>query len=321
MLTLEPTILNRFEEDGYVVAEGLLDPVDDLQPVVDEYSELLDRLATEWWREGRIPSAYSGLSFSDRLTRIAVDTGGNHSQHLEISLPQKNIRPDTPMHHGPATFDLLRNAKLLDGVETFIGPEIYSNPVQHLRVKPPERYIPEAKLTDANLASTYWHQDQGVITEDADDSNVLTVFIAVTEATVDNGCLAVVPGSHKGGLGPHCLAPSYKGIPDEHVGENRVPVPMKPGDVLFMTRLTKHSSLPNVSDEIRWSFDIRYSPIGEPTGRPWFPGFVARSRANPESELTDPEVWAQKWREARSALAKGEMPNFNRWDPNDPMCA
>ena len=321
MVLLERSILDRFEEDGYVVVESLLDPVDDLQPVVDEYSALLDRLATEWWRDGRIRSAYSGLPFGDRITRIAIDTGGYYSQYFEISLPQKGIRPDTPMHHGPAVFNLLRNSKLLDGVETFIGPEIYSNPVQHIRVKPPERYIPDDKLTDANLASTYWHQDQGVITEDADDSNVLTVFIAVTDATVDNGCLAVVPGSHKGGLGPHCLAPSYKGIPDEHVGENRVPLPMKSGDVLFMTRLTKHSSLPNVSDGIRWSFDIRYSPIGEPTGRPWFPGFVARSRANPESELTDPEVWALKWREARSALSKGEMPNFNRWDPNDPMCA
>ena len=57
---------------------------------------------------------------------------------------------------------------------------------------------------------------------------------------------------------------------------------MKKGDVLFMDRLTMHASLPNVSDEIRWSFDLRYNRTGDATGRSWFPGFVARSRSNPE---------------------------------------
>lgn len=64
-------------------------------------------------------------------------------------------------------------------------------------------------------------------------------------------------------------------------------MPVQRGDVLFLTRWTVHSSLSNHSDEIHWSFDLRYHPIGQATGREAFPGFVARSRANPDSELHD----------------------------------
>lgn len=42
--------------------------------------------------------------------------------------------------------------------------------------------------------------------------------------------------------------------------------------------------------------DLRYNPIGQHSGREAFPGFVARSRANPDSELDDPKVWASIWR-------------------------
>jgi len=314
-------MLAKYEDEGYVIAQGLLDPEADLRPVVDEYTGLLDGLARQWHEDGTISDRHEGLPFGQRLVRIASETGGAYYQPFDISLPQRDISEDTPMHHGPAAFNLLRNPKLLDAVEAFVGPEVYSNPVQHVRLKPPERCLPAKDLGNAAISRTYWHQDQGVMTEDADDSNILTVWVPITEATVENGCLEVVPRSHHAGLGPHCFTPSSKGLPEVHVGDTRVPLPMSPGDVLFMTRLTKHGSLSNETDEIRWSFDLRYSPIGQPTGRRWFPGFVARSRANPESELGDGSVWARKWAEARSALSRGETPNFHRWDPNDPMCA
>ena len=322
MITAEKTVQGEFQERGYVVMEGLLDPETDLQPVLDEYSVLVDRLAEGWLREGKISSYDHRQPIADRLLHIMRETHGACSRHLDISLPQKDIREDTPVHSGPAIFDLLRNPRLLDAVEMFIGPEIYSNPVQHVRIKPPERYFPvEERQKDVALVNTYWHQDQGVISEEADGSDILTVWLPIMEATEENGCLMVVPGSHRGGLAQHCFTPTSKGIPEPFVGDEQVPLPMRPGDVLFMTRLTKHASLPNVSDGVRWSFDLRYSPIGQPTGRPWFPGFVARSRAHDEWELSDHDAWADMWREARSALAHGELPRFNRWDPDDPVCA
>ena len=52
---------------------------------------------------------------------------------------------------------------------------------------------------------------------------------------------------------------------------------MEPGDVLFLNKLTMHASLPNLSEDVRWSVDVRYQPTGEPTGRPLVPG-LCRSK-------------------------------------------
>ena len=314
--------MEQFEEEGYVLVEGLLDPQTDLEPVVDEYSDLMDEHAGEWFK-GDIPDGFGDLSFSERLMEVARSTGGEYYQPLDISLPLKDIRADSPMHYGPAAFDLLRNSKVLDAVEEFIGPEIYSNPVQHVRIKPPESLLPEDKRESGMVGRTFWHQDLGVVTEDATDSDMLTVWIPVTDATEENGCLAVEPRSRHRGLHRHCFTSSSRpGLHKDHHADPQVPVPAKAGDILFMHKLTKHGSLTNKStDEVRWSFDLRYSPTGHATGRGCFPGFVARSRSHPHSELKDPQAWAEMWQEARSQLAKGETPNFTRWDPNDPMCA
>ena len=68
---------------------------------------------------------------------------------------------------------------------------------------------------------------------------------------------------------------------------------MESGAVLVMDKLTMHASLPNLSEDIRWSVDLRYQPGGEPTGWPWFPGFVALSRSAPESVLANAAAWPQ----------------------------
>ena len=94
--------------------------------------------------------------------------------------------------------------------------------------------------------------------------------------------------------------------------EDALPVPLQRGGVLFLHRRTCHASLPNRSDDIRWSFDLRYNPTGQPTGRGVFPGFVARSRSHPEMELRDPRAWAEIWYAARRALARQSDPTYNR---------
>lgn len=315
-------VLDEFDEQGYVVLHGLLDPAEDIQPVVDEYDCLLDRLAREWRAQDRLTAAFEALPFAERLTEVARETGGDYYQYFDISLPQGAIDADTPMHTGPEVFALLRNERLLDAVEMFVGPEIFCNPVQHTRIKPPAAVLPENKRYHAGIAKTQWHQDIGVVTEEADDSDMLTVWLPVTEATEENGCLVVVPGSHRHGIDLHCVADGGRtGIPDGNISPDQTSLPMKPGDVLFMTKYTQHGSLENLSDTIRWSFDLRYNPTGQATGRPWFPGFVARSRSNPESELRDPKRWAERWSQARDDIAATDLPEFRRWDPDDPLCA
>lgn len=316
------TLLNQLEDEGYIVVKELLKVENDLQPVMEEYSLLLNKLSQSLYASGSISNTYENLPFDKRLTALLIETNGAIYQNLEISLPQNGIDFGTPIHHGPAVFQLLRNPKLLDVIEKLIGPEIYSNPVQHVRIKPPQNLLSTDQQENSLISQAIWHQDQGTVREEADETTILTVWIPVVDATEENGCLVVVPGSHRQGLSLHCEMPAgTHEIPERFIESNRKTLPMKAGDVLFMTKATMHSSLPNISDGIRWSFDLRYNPIGEATGRPWFPGFVARSRAYPSSELQDPEIWAKSWREARANLAKQETPVFQRWDHNDPLCA
>jgi len=324
-MKLATDLRSRFETDGYVVVRGLLSWKDDLQPVVTEYEGVLDQLIARWLSEGRLTSTYADLPFGERLSSAVTEAELQYGQDFDISLPQANVTEQTPMHHGPAVFNLMRCPRLLDVVEQFVGSEIYSNPVQHTRIK-----LPESKLSDKTRTALSGrialHQDLGVITDEADKTDMLTVWFPMTKANVENGCLIVVPASHRGGLALHCRSrnpPTFNQvcIPEALHSENKVPLTMDPGDVLFMHRQTQHEGLPNRSDAIRWSFDLRYHPIGQPTGRPWFPGFVARSRANPETELRDPQQWSAMWREARRKLAAGGEVAFNRWKQGDPRCA
>jgi phytanoyl-CoA hydroxylase len=307
-------LLRQFAEEGYAIARSVLNPCEDLQPVIEEYGAAADRLAEKCLVEGAISSYNRHCSEEDRLLQLMRQTDGRCFQFLDITLPvEDQILDDTPMHLGPNVFGLLRNARLLDCIEDFIGPEIYCVPVQHMRIKPPEVQISDKTQshTLTLTARTSWHQDLIVVTDDADETNMLGVWLPLNDATVENGCLVVVPGSHKRGLVRHCDTPTFQGIPNELVGNNQRPLPVKPGDVIFLHPLIMHASLSNSSNGARWSFDLRYCPTGQPTGRKWFPGFVARSRAYPESELTDPQVWAEAWHAARASLAGRPRPNFH----------
>jgi hypothetical protein len=266
------------------------------------------------------------LPFWQRLLKILEsDQASEIYHHLDISLPQGGITAGTPIHTGPAVFAVLRSPRLLDAVESLIGPEIYSNPVQHIRIKMPERYVPQDQRSHPMAATTDWHQDQGVVLPEADESAILTVWLPLTDATVEMGCLTLVPRSHRE-LVAHCPGTNGGGlhIPDQFIraaDTENTPVPVRKGGALFMHRRTMHSSLPNRSNDIRWSFDLRYNPIGQPTGRPAFPGFVARSRRDPGSELRDGNQWTALWHTARATLAELEKPIFNRWTDDAPVCA
>jgi hypothetical protein len=324
MAHLTPAQVEQFNEQGYLLVEGVFDPEQDLDPIIEEYKDVLDRLAQELYERGEISSTYTELPFGARLTQIYAESGKVHAQYFDFSLPKGNVREDTPMWVGPAVFKVMRNPKLLDAVESLIGPEIYSNPVQHVRIKPPEHLTPKDPQTgQIQLGKTPWHQDNGVVLPEADETDMLTVWFPLLDATVENGCLEVVPYSHREGLLSHCPSGLGLHIPDQLFRKaDAIPQPMKRGDILFMHRLTCHASLPNLSNDIRWSFDLRYNPIGQPTGRGAFPGFVARSRSQSESELRAPEQWAELWYEARRNLAQQNFNGaFDRWNGDEPACA
>ena len=313
MAALSPEQLDHFADQGYVVVKKVIDPAKSLDPVIDEYAQVLDRLADQLFASGEIESTYQDLDFGDRYIQICVETGKVHSQYFDFSLPFQNVQPETPFWAGPAVFGALTDADLLDVVEALIGPEIYSNPVQHVRIKPPEQLLPKNQHGNAILGATHWHQDHGVVTPEADDTRMLTVWFSLQDTSLEKGPLQVVPQSHRSGLLPHC--PNYMGNGRKFAGGSQIPeklfaaadalpLPVERGDVIFLHKQTVHGSQSNISDEVRWSFDLRYNPTDQPTGRIAFPGFVARSRANPDSQLRDPAQWHRLWLETRRQMAQ-----------------
>ncbi len=304
--------IKDFQNRGFLVVDNVLEP-EILTSVRTEYEALLDRLLDGWG----LADELAGASFQDKLT-AAYRRGLDWFQPMDISLPGDRISEDTPMHFGPAVFDMLTSPRLLDMVEDLIGPEITSNPIQHVRIKPPARTLNKDEIR-AHVGGTDWHQDRAVALEEADQTDMVTVWLAITDATVENGCLQVIPSKHE--LLPHCPQ-RQTAIADGFIDKSRaMPLPVKSGGAVLFHPMTPHGSLDNLSDGIRWSFDLRFNKTGQPTGRAHFPEFVARSRAHPETELRDWKAWKSMWEATRTRLAQADHIDIHRWSADAPVCA
>lgn len=304
--------LAAFERDGFLAIDSLVDPAD-LEEIEAEYEEQLDGLADKLFREGLLSDRFDGLTFGDRYSRIIAEYAELH-RFFNISLPLLNEGIDRDvfhMHTGPASFNLMRHPKILDVVEAVIGPEIYSSPVQQMRMKPPENFVHSDLKGHSNVGATTWHQDIVALLPEADDTQQLTVWLAITEASEENGCLVSVPASHREGPKVHCsnlALASEPQVPSKVMeGREAVPLPVKRGGAVLFHKMNVHRALPSRSDVLRWSMDLRYHPTGQATGRPAFPGFVARSRKDPASELRDPAAWAASWEAARDDILSGRF--------------
>ena len=302
---------------GYAIVEGLLQERD-LAAIREDYRQLLDRLAPQLHAQGCISSAYEGLPFEQRLTAVLGDSSDDLFSYFDIALSNGEVKADAPIHLSRAVYDLLRCERLLDAVESVIGAEIMASPIQHARIKPPQSVVDGQP--SMLVKETRWHQDQGVLRPNADDTEILTVWLAITDATVENGCLQAVPYSHLHGITEHCPFEQIE-IPDQLLAGEPAPLPIKAGDAIFMHSLTQHNSLINRSDSIRWSFDLRYQPIGAPSGRDEFPGLIVRSRRDP-SLVQSYEEWRDSWYAARAYLAGlTDRPLTHRWSADAPVCA
>ena len=310
--------IDYFDEFGFLPLKNVFDPEKILDPIISEYHSVLDNLCSDLVKENRISSSYEKLNFGERITKVMQETGEVHAQYFDFSLPFQGVKKDTPMWFGEAIFKALVCEEILDIVESIIGSEIYSNPVQHVRIKPPERLLPKNEMGQPIIGATAYHQDAGVVNEKAQETEMLTVWFPIFDAPVEAGPLKVVPGSHKGELLRHCANYKNLGLTQipEHLfdEEGAVPVPLDRGDLVILHKKTVHASLSNISDNIRWSFDLRYNPIGQDTGREVFPGFVARSRDNKSSEFRDANKWKDLWEDTRikmSEINQDGMSEFN----------
>jgi ectoine hydroxylase-related dioxygenase (phytanoyl-CoA dioxygenase family) len=307
--------LAQFERDGFLTVEDVLD-TSLLDRIRREYGDILDSLTDTWHSQGLIGSL-EGMNFWEKLA-ACYDARLDWFQPMDISLPGGVIEAHTPFHFGPAVFDLLTHKPILDLVESLIGPEITSNPIQHVRIKPPQVRLQTDEVR-AHVGGTDWHQDRAVAHAEADRTRMVTVWVAITDATVENGCLQAVPGTPQ--VYPHCPK-RQTAIAEGFLDTNKaVPLPVGAGGIVILHPLTPHSSLPNMSNGFRWSFDLRYNVSGEPTGRSHFPSFVARSRNAPDTVLKDWRHLKAMWETARAQLATQPHIPIHRWKADSPVCA
>ena len=301
-MRLTASQIDRFEEEGYLVVENALDD-SDLNPVVQDYEEYIGELAQEWLEAGEISSLYEEEPFETRLARICAE-----NRNLAA---QANNLMDLYRARRRRSFEFLRNENLMDLVEGLVGPEIICSPIQHLRAKLPSHLF-SGTGGDSHVAA--WHQDAGVTQDDADPHFILTVWIPLTKATRENGCMQIIPRTNKGGLLEHQTIPGVgtRIREDEMPAMDPVDLPMEKGGVVLIHKNVPHRSTPNSSNGIRWSMDLRYQKAGTSTGRIIYPDFVVRSRANPASVLTDHEEWSRMWVEALEAESPADR--HHRWE-------
>jgi len=121
-----------------------------------------------------------------------------------------------------------------------------------------------------------WHQDNGYAF--VEPQQYLTCWVALTDATEDNGCPWVVPGLHRMGT----LAHEYSDIGFVCLREpaGAQPVPALAGSIVVFSSRTPHSTGPNRTDDVRKAYIVQFAPDGAEVLRPGSGGTSTRTRAD-----------------------------------------
>jgi phytanoyl-CoA hydroxylase len=117
----------------------------------------------------------------------------------------------------------------------------------------------------------HWHQDDAYYTEVVNSDTRMSIWVPLQDTDEKNGCLWIVPGSHKQGLQPYTIQNNgtcRKALDEEQVDLSKAePVPMKAGSILLFNALTWHSSKGNETEQVRRAFIVSYQEATVPLGR------------------------------------------------------
>lgn len=201
-------------ENGFLVVENCFDPAE---------VEALNAEAAAICRGDR-GTEISGL--------LPLEKGESDldvlRRHLCIHFPNKvsQMMQDQAGHHS-----------LVDILTTVIGPNVKC--MQSMLF-----------IKAAGKPGQAWHQDEDYIP--TRDRSLTGCWLALDDATVENGCLWVIPGSQKPGI----LWPqhfhnnpqfdcAWESIEFPYTDEDAVPVEVKAGSVVVFNGYLLHRSLPN----------------------------------------------------------------------------
>lgn len=107
----------------------------------------------------------------------------------------------------------------------------------------------------------HWHQDDAFYRDNSESETRMSVWIPLQDVTVEQGCLEVVPGSHRRGLQPWSMRASgtcRRSIDSQIDPGEKVFCPMKAGSMLLFSALLYHGSAGNTTNERRRAFIISY---------------------------------------------------------------
>ncbi len=102
-----------------------------------------------------------------------------------------------------------------------------------------------------------WHQDNGYLPLEGGES--ISCWVALDEVDIDNGCLWVIPGSHRVGALTHDQGDDrswFRGGLDQSV--IGVPLPVPRGSVVVMSSMLLHRSGPNPSESDRRAWVLQF---------------------------------------------------------------
>jgi non-haem Fe2+, alpha-ketoglutarate-dependent halogenase len=145
--------------------------------------------------------------------------------------------------------ELVREGRMLDAVEDIIGPDILLWDSTFI-IKEPK-----------NDKFVSWHQDLTYWGLDSDD--VVSIWLALSPATAESGCMRMMPGSQRGGRVDHVATPDAGNLLSRgqtiatELDETRaVDAPLQPGQMSLHHGWTFHASHPNRSDDRRIGFNM-----------------------------------------------------------------
>ncbi|MBT6123232.1 MAG: phytanoyl-CoA dioxygenase family protein [Candidatus Puniceispirillum sp.] len=208
----------EYDRDGFYVIDNLL------------CSDEIDALITETAQICRgARGAVRGIEESKHLLDDDLDDNEILSRVLTIQFPHKV----SPMIRD----NYIAHPRIAEAMSYFIGPNVKAMQSM-LFIKP------------SGKPGQAWHQDEHFIP--TRDCSLTGLWIALDDATIENGCLWVRPGSHKDRViyntAPHGSknfdeGNQLVGTPDDD--DDGVPVEVKRGSAIVFNGYIHHRSLPN----------------------------------------------------------------------------
>ncbi|HEU4434127.1 MAG TPA: phytanoyl-CoA dioxygenase family protein [Pyrinomonadaceae bacterium] len=232
---------------------------------------------------------YEELGFLHSIPVLSSDEV--HAFRAEIeqtcaAIGGRVTRLDGPHLYFRWAWELSTHPRVLDCMEQLIGPNILLKSTRLFY-----KFGQSASFVG-------WHQDG--ITERVDQAFVPAIWLGLTEATAENGCLRVVPRSHRLGLVPHDDRPNPNNLTTQGLtAQVKIDSPhdivMREGEMSLHHPLILHASSPNQSAESRIGFSATYSTpalTASRTAVAWVRGDGPRDRftivgAPPERSLAE----------------------------------